>query len=884
MKNLIHTLYEQYKSHHEINKSFLEWVGVIGFFAWPGFYLLRRTGALPPLFDDFELRIIASFLCLLVGLRRWWPARLKPFYIAYSYFTVLYCTSFLLPFSVLMNQGSTPAIVNMVIGIVLVNLLTDWRNTIVMLLIGYGFSLAIFCGISPDPKIPTELLIWLPGCILIILSGSLFKHGEKQAEEQLRLALTALAGSIAHEMRNPLGQVKYSLDSIEHTLPTPSSSSADQPLSAQKLNTLYRQLALGQIAIKRGLQVITMTLNEVNAKSIDPASFEYLKAGIVTQKAIEEYGFDTEGERKKVTVTVLQDFTFKVNETLYSLVLFNLIKNALYYFKLHPEARLTITISPSVVKVKDTGPGMSEETLSELFQAFKTSGKSGGTGLGLAYCKRAMQAFGGEITCNSVLGEYTEFSLRFPAISQTELTEYEASFLQQASKVFAGKRILIVDDQALLRQSARLLLKDLKIEIEEAQDGQQALEKLQQGAYDLILMDLNMPVLDGYATAEKIRSGAVCSQQTIPIVAYTSESAYMAQVKTQKVGMNGFVSKPCSQIELVEALQEALLQKAETSTLEPNAENILAGKTVLVADDEEQNRKILQSYLQRWNVQVIEAEHGMDVLEILRLGTAVDAILMDMQMPGMDGLQTTRAIRQDNVSSRIPIIAITANFSVQHRKMASEAGMNDFISKPVEAEELKDKLLEVLMPPVELAVKEPTTQERLSVQPFSASSPAVSVSRNPLNETAIAEKSPSSLSALATSSTDGVALLNMDRLEAMRAIDEALLKESLTAYTEQIAQHFVLIEKHLASQDLEAFREVLHRLLGNAGEAGFYALHQFIRNRVYTQVANDQQWPAEEGWLETAKLLYSKTVAAVAQWQNESEHVGLNALPVPVYS
>ena len=209
--------------------------------------------------------------------------------------------------------------------------------------------------------------------------------------------------------------------------------------------------------------------------------------------------------------------------------------------------------------------------------------------------------------------------------------------------------------------------------------------------------------------------------------------------------------------------------------MEPNAEKILAGKTVLVADDEEQNRKILQSYLQRWNVQVIEAEHGMDVLEILRSGTVVDAILMDMQMPGMDGLQTTRAIRQDNVSSRIPIIAITANFSVQHRKMASEAGMNDFISKPVEAEELKDKLLEVLMPPVELAVKEPTTQERLSVQPFSASSPAVSVSRNPLNETAIAEKSPSSLSALATSSTDGVALLNVDRLEAMRAIDEALL-------------------------------------------------------------------------------------------------------------
>ena len=240
----------------------------------------------------------------------------------------------------------------------------------------------------------------------------------------------------------------------------------------------------------------------------------------------------------------------------------------------------------------------------------------------------------------------------------------------------------------------------------------------------------------------------------------------------------------------------------------------------------------------------------MGVLELLEAGAEVDAILMDMQMPGMDGLQTARAIRQDNAGRRIPIIAITANFSLQHRKMALEAGMNDFISKPVEAEELKEKLLEVLVSPAEVAARAPSYKEKPSGR---------------TEEGERTEKSIPSLSTLAASPGKARPLLNVSRLDGMRQHNAALLEECLTVYIKQMAAYFVVMERQIAEKDFPAFHEVLHKLLGNAGEAGFYALHQFIYYEVYPEVANQQQWPSEKNWLNTAKTLYTQTVAAIEE-------------------
>ena len=128
--------------------------------------------------------------------------------------------------------------------------------------------------------------------------------------------------------------------------------------------------------------------------------------------------------RARVVVIELNDFTFRGEETSFILILFNLIKNALYYLPTHPSITVTVTIdgrNPDRVVVRDTGPGIAPEQVGRLFEEFQTAGKSEGTGLGLAFCRRAMRAFGGDITCRSRLGEFTEFTLSFPAVPEAEI-------------------------------------------------------------------------------------------------------------------------------------------------------------------------------------------------------------------------------------------------------------------------------------------------------------------------------------------------------------------------------------------------------------------------------------------------------------------------------
>lgn len=674
-----------------------------------------------------------------------------------------------------------------------------------------------------------------------LLSGVVFTQELREGVriQEMRIAaqeqeqnLRALAGSIAHEMRNPLGQIRFSLHGIRNLLPRPvahADAHATPPtLSLPDLNTLYTHVAQGETCIDRGLQIIAMTLDEVSGKQIDQASFEYLQVSKATQKALEEYSFDTPGERAKVGLQVNNDFTIKANETAYVFILFNLIKNALYYFKQHPQATLTITVDAPIVTVRDTGPGIPPKVLATLFGSFVTSGKAGGTGLGLAYCQRTMQAFGGDIVCASVLGQYTEFTLLFPPVDETEIEQQEREVFSRAVPFFDGRRILVVDDQPFLRKSTRAMLSGLGAQHDEAEDGLQAIAKLRQGIYDLVIMDLDMPVLDGYAAAEQIRQGAAPGREDVAIVAYTAESAYMAHVKTEKVGMNGFVSKPCTRLELIKALQTGMEAAAEKARLHSAAAHVLLGKKVLVTDDCAFNRKIAIAHLQTMGIEAEEAENGRAAVARLSQDDSIDVLLIDMEMPVMDGMQAARELRGGETGGRrLPIIALTGNFGDDYVAQVLEAGMDDFISKPFSVEDLRAKLVKVL-----------TRQDAHSTD-------------------------SSEQTGAATTTDTGVPLIHAEQLDRMCKLNNKLLMECLTAYIEQMRERFDRLEEQMAKGNFTGFRTQLHKLLGDAGEAGFYALHQFLKNEVYPTVAYHQQWPESEGWLTTSKDLYAQTVHAM---------------------
>ena len=254
----------------------------------------------------------------------------------------------------------------------------DWRNTLAMLVAGTSLAALVHYAVNPNPGWPPDLLAQIPAYMLILIAGAVFKLSEKQIyAEKSRLATTALAGSIAHEMRNPLSQIRHNLEGMQQALPPPTTTPQAQTLGAPQVDTLYRHLAESEMAVKRGLQVIAMTLDEVSAKPVDTSAFSYLSAAATTEKAVQEYAFASEAERSRVRVHVIEDFDFRADETAYLFVLFNLIKNALYYMALDPGARITITVADNQVKVHDTGPGVAPEALAKLFQPFALGGQGG---------------------------------------------------------------------------------------------------------------------------------------------------------------------------------------------------------------------------------------------------------------------------------------------------------------------------------------------------------------------------------------------------------------------------------------------------------------------------------------------------------------------------
>ena len=830
-------LYEHYQSYHAYGPPRLKYMGYLGALTYLIFYLLRFTRPNAALYDDLGLRLVAIVLFALLALRDYWPEKLKAHYIGFSYLVLLYCLPGFTVLTALQRGGGLPAISNAFIILCFLVLLTDWRNTLAMLIAGTGLASLAYFLTSPSPQIPMDLVAQLPAYALIVIGGNLFKFSTEQIDTERKLIATqALAGSIAHEMRNPLGQIRHNLEQMQQALPPPTTTTRPQALGVRQVDALYRHLAESEVAVARGLQVIAMTLDEVSAKPLDTATFSHLSAADASRKAVQEYGYSNDEDRRRVSVEVIEDFAFRGDETAYLFVLFNLIKNALYYLPLREDGRVIVSIQRQQVRVRDNGPGIQPEALPRMFEPFRSVGKAGGTGLGLAYCQRVMRAFGGEIACQSAHGEYTQFTMRFPPVSPQEAETHRLAVMARAREAFRGKRLLVVDDDAALRMTTRHKLQPLEVLIDEAADGQRALDMLARQRYDLVVLDLNMPVLDGYAVAQRIRQGEVPANRDVCIVAYTSEPTHVASVKTQKAGMDGFASKPCAQLPLVQALRHALEHPVARLRL---ADAVLAGRCVLLADDNRYNRKAMAAYLHQAGVEVVEASHGHAVLELLQARVHWDAVLLDINMPGMNGLETAQAIRQSALACRdVPIIALTAHSDPDTVAAAGAAGMNAFLTKPVDATVLYEKLRQVAGP--------------------GAGPPAAA----PLSATPAS--SPGTVSA--------AGLLDLKRLESYCRI--GMLDELLADYFPEAARLVDKLDLAAQRQDLDQGLEALHSLLGMSGEAGALAMHQLVR-RIYVPMVEERRWPVAGGWLGQIRAVATRTDEALNAYGREQSRANV---------
>ena len=338
--------------------------------------------------------------------------------------------------------------------------------------------------------------------------------------------------------------------------------------------------------------------------------------------------------------------------------------------------------------VADSGIGMTEAQQARLFQAFSqadssTSRKYGGTGLGLTISQRLVRMMGGAFQVRSVPGEGSVF--RFTARFGLQATLAPAPALPEDLRGIAA---LVVDDCEAAREALADQLRELGLAPATAASGAEAIDLLVRQSFDLVILDWRMPGMDGLETAGCIR--AMSGRPRPRLVMATAFGREDVAEEALRVGIQSFLVKPVTPLVLLQALLEAYgrapAQDAPAAVASPATPN-LRGARILLVEDNAINREVAGEILGGAGLRVDEALDGFQAVEAVDR-QAYAAVLMDIELPGMDGYQATRKIREKALHANLPIIAMTAHALTGIRAQCLAAGMNDYVTKPIEPEAL----------------------------------------------------------------------------------------------------------------------------------------------------------------------------------------------------
>lgn len=678
----------------EYAKNNLFVVGLLGFLGFPLYYIVWKY-LYPQPYENLTFRIICSIFVV-----PWiFYKRLPNFFIkifpAYFFLTIFVCLPLFFTFMLFANSFSHVGQMSFLAAAYLtILLLYNWIFVVVMFLFAFVLTLIAIPAVNINPSFENLGFELIPILFFALASGILCHRTELKSQFKIR-NMKSFGGGIAHEMRNPLNAINLLTARIRNLI-IASDNTIKKQLNLSEIKEINSNLNTILGCTSRASEVIEMILANLKEK-VKQKKLEFLSASDLVSSAVKEYGFDYEGQVDKIILDTKNNFVIKVDRAAFTYMIFNLIKNALYYLNSNKDGFIKISLNRgengrlnyNQIIVEDNGPGIAEDKIKYIFDSFYTSGKEDGVGLGLDFCKKAMESFDGKIECNSKINDFTKFILSFPKLSDAEINK----FLPNNEGVkfdYFSKNTLIFENVDFLEESNHFknAMKELEINAKFFKEETVFISELKLSRNcELLLIDIENNEDIIFELIVRIRK----INNEVPIIVYNANR--LNEKELISAGVDEIIIKNQKQILLLERsiAKWSLINKVPDcfdSIIDKNS----YPKRILLADDDSVNRIILSKNLQKYGFEIDEVFNGKELQDkLFDENLHYDLVITDVNMPIINGDEAIKSIInfKDN-SRRIPIIIYSGDGEKENIHKFLKSGVSDYFVKGDDVKHLID--------------------------------------------------------------------------------------------------------------------------------------------------------------------------------------------------